>query len=202
MLHGVATGMAQLHQAGIEHTDLKPSNILEFDEMAKVGDLGRSSASGGGMFDNMAYSGDPSYAPFEVIYGTPDADGTIRRRACDIFQLGSLAMFMFTGVNLTGLVCSKLDPAFHASTWPKNYTNALPYITEAFEEAVEEASPEFPEGQGSKLAAVIRELSDPDPMKRGNPSIASRPLRYSMQRYVSRFDNFAKSAEIALRNSL
>jgi eukaryotic-like serine/threonine-protein kinase len=46
-LHHVATGLLQLHLVGIAHQDLKPSNVLVFDEKSsKVGDLGRAAYDG------------------------------------------------------------------------------------------------------------------------------------------------------------
>ncbi len=43
-LHHVATGLSQLHHAGIAHQDLKPSNVLIYSESvgAKICDLGRA----------------------------------------------------------------------------------------------------------------------------------------------------------------
>ena len=46
-LHHVATGLNQLHSAGVAHQDLKPSNVLVFDDSAsKVADLGCASVKG------------------------------------------------------------------------------------------------------------------------------------------------------------
>ena len=41
-LHSVAVGLKQLHGIDVSHQDLKPSNVLLFDEESKIGDLGRS----------------------------------------------------------------------------------------------------------------------------------------------------------------
>ena len=49
VLHDVAVGLQQLHQQKIAHQDLKPSNVLIFNDDgqgAKIGDLGRSSMQG------------------------------------------------------------------------------------------------------------------------------------------------------------
>jgi len=62
VLHGVANGLRQLHQEGIAHQDLKPSNVMTFDNVAKVGDLGRSYITdSSGPFDNLPLAGDCTY---------------------------------------------------------------------------------------------------------------------------------------------
>jgi eukaryotic-like serine/threonine-protein kinase len=46
-LHHIATGLRQLHSAGIAHQDVKPSNVMVFDKKtSKVGDLGRAARKG------------------------------------------------------------------------------------------------------------------------------------------------------------
>lgn len=46
-LHHVATGLNQLHTNGIAHQDLKPSNVLVFEnKVAKLADLGRAAYQG------------------------------------------------------------------------------------------------------------------------------------------------------------
>lgn len=42
-IHSISVGVQQLHNAGIAHQDLKPSNVLHFpDEGEKLADLGRA----------------------------------------------------------------------------------------------------------------------------------------------------------------
>lgn len=81
VLHGTANGLRQLHQAGISHQDIKPSNVMSFGEVAKIGDLGRASVQGeAGLFDQGDFAGDRSYAPPEFLYGEINGDDRARRR--------------------------------------------------------------------------------------------------------------------------
>src|SRR5574341_2097711 len=70
-LHHIATGLGQLHGAGIAHQDLKPSNVLVFgDRISKVSDLGRASSKGIiAPHEEYQIAGDPQYAPPELHYG-------------------------------------------------------------------------------------------------------------------------------------
>ena len=43
VMHGIAKGVSQLHAMSIWHQDVKPSNVMTFGDLAKVGDLGRAS---------------------------------------------------------------------------------------------------------------------------------------------------------------
>jgi serine/threonine protein kinase len=109
-LHHIATGIHQLHSAGIAHQDVKPSNILVFGKRtSKVADLGSASQKGTVCpRDDRHFAGDPSYAPPELLYGYLDPDWANRRFGCDAYLLGSMIIFMFTGLNATGLLLSKM----------------------------------------------------------------------------------------------
>lgn len=96
-IHQVAVGIKQLHGQKIAHQDLKPSNVLIFEEFgAKVSDLGSAdsghqpNSSPRGAF---AYAGDPAYAPPELLYGEISQDWHTRRIGCDLYLLGSLIVF-------------------------------------------------------------------------------------------------------------
>ena len=105
VLHDVAVGIQQLHSQRIAHQDLKPSNILIFDQTgkgAKIGDLGRASLAGmEANHDRLVIARAPNYAPPEQIFGIVPEQWIDRREGCDLYHLGSLAMFIFAGVTLT-----------------------------------------------------------------------------------------------------
>ncbi len=202
VLHGAANGLGQLHQASIEHQDLKPSNVMSFPNVVKVGDLGRASPPDGGLFDDDLIAGDPNHAPPELLYRERLPDDRARRRACDMYHLGSMAVFVFTGANLTSLLSAELEGDFHWSTWPRDYWNALPYVREAHDRLMARLESELPPVPRHDLASTIRELSDPDPLVRGHTRFASGADRYNMERYVSIFDRLAVGSEMRLRRVL
>jgi serine/threonine protein kinase len=201
VLHGTANGLSQLHQEKIEHQDLKPSNVMTIERQAKVGDLGNASPpGGGGIFDSQDIAGDPIYAPPELLYGEVHSDERVRRRACDAFHLGSLAVFLISGSGLTGLLSAELNQAFHWRTWPRDYRNALPYVRDAYDCVMTDLT-EDPDFAGdAALMDVLAELTDPDPLVRGNPKVPAGAQRYAMQRYVSAFDRLARQAEMDLKS--
>jgi serine/threonine protein kinase len=199
VLHGIANGLRQLHQAGISHQDLKPSNVMTIEAVAKIGDLGRAGVDGGGApHDSLSIAGDPTYAPPELLYGEIQPDGRVRRRACDVYHLGSMLVFFYTGSGLTPLIETELAPTFHWRTWPGDFRNVLPYVRNAFDQIVDRLALAFPDNLRSELTILLRQLADPDPLLRGYGA-RSGISRYSMERYVSHFDRLARKAEWEIR---
>jgi serine/threonine protein kinase len=198
ILHGVANGLRQLHQEGIAHQDLKPSNVMSFGGVAKVGDLGRaSSPEGDGLYDAPCIAGDLGYAPPELLYGEYPSSDRVRRLACDAYHLGSMVVFMYTGSGLTPLIDVELAPAFHWRTWPRDYRNVLPYVRNAYDYVLASIEERIPPPLRSEVVRTIRELTDPDPLLRGHPAASEAVQRFSMERYVSRFDLLARRAELS-----
>lgn len=203
ILHGSAKGLRQLHQAGITHQDLKPSNVMACGLVAKLGDLGRASVQGeNGLHDDIFFAGDLQYAPPELLYGEIHQDDKTRRRAGDAYQLGSMLVFMFTHVGMTALIEGELEQAFHWRVWPRTYRNVLPYVRDAYDRVLENIADHFPEGLKTKTLGVIRQLCDPDPLIRGVPTAAAGVRRYQMETYISHFDRLAKEAEQELRRAI
>ncbi len=202
-LHHMATGLMQLHGSGIAHQDLKPSNVLVFDggRISKLADLGCASVRGSACpRDDRAFAGDPRYAPLESLYGHQDPEWGSRRLGCDVYLLGSMVVFMFTGLSMTALIASKLQPPFIWENWQGSYAEVLPYMREAFGRAVTTFGEEVPEGiLRDELTLIVQALCDPDPSRRGHPLNrlgVSSPL--SLQRFVTRFDLLARRAETGL----
>jgi eukaryotic-like serine/threonine-protein kinase len=197
VLHGSANGLRQLHEAGVAHQDLKPSNTMTSGRTAKIGDLGRASRNDVvGHWDGDVIPGDRTYAPPEQLYRFFHGDPQIRRRASDLYQLGSLIVFMFHGVGITGLLNKRLDPAFHWRTWPRDYENVLIYVRAEYNKILEDLRSDWPEPEALKLEALVRKLCDPDPQLRGEPNLRSRPDAFSLERTVSALDLLARSVEM------
>ena len=101
-LHQVSVGIQQLHNAQISHQDIKPSNVLMFEEgrEAKLADLGRAiDRTADAPYEDFKIPGDLTYAPPELLYGHIPPDWGARRLACDLYHLGSLGFFLFSGTH-------------------------------------------------------------------------------------------------------
>lgn len=204
-LHQVAVAIAQLHGAGVHHQDVKPSNVLDFGrDGSKLGDLG--SAEKGGKTASIVekqIGGDPSYAPPEALYQFELPDRVDRFRAQDMYLLGSLALFLFTGVDTTTAILAKLDSDHYPTHSGTSFETTLPHLQHAFAGAMhdfrQELSPYVPE----ELVVRYQELCQPDPRLRGHPRAQERfGSRFSLERYVSRFDAMASQIQAGRAPSL
>lgn len=202
-LHHIATGIFQLHAAGIAHQDVKPSNILVFEKTtSKVADLGSASLKGAVCpRDEKLCAGDPSYAPPELLYGHLDPDWSKRRLGCDAYLLGSMIVFMFTGLNFTGLLLSKMAAEHHPKKWIGSYREVLPYLQDAFGLALQSfASTLTTFSAPAELVELVKFLCEPDISLRGHPQNRTGHVpRLSLERFVSRLDLLAVRAEYSLR---
>ena len=203
VLHNVANGLRQLHQVGVMHQDLKPSNVLMFDKgsVSKVGDLGRASQRDREAdHDGCKIPGDPLYAPPELHYGDVSENIAVRRQASDLYHLGSLVLFMFTKVGTTAALVSRLDEQFRPGVWSESYRQVLPHVREAFDQVAVDLAKALPPALADDVVNVFRQLCDPDPLLRGNTMArAGTSVRYSLERYVTHFDRLARRAEVELR---
>lgn len=204
-LHQAAVGLQQLHSKEIIHQDLKPSNILYFDKLGiKVSDLGTS-------FDTKLFSpraafaiaGAVAYAPLDRKYdrNTPTYQ---QRVATDIYLLGSLFFFFFTGVAATQSIITKLQTMnLLSSLSGRDFAHDLPFIETAFNEAVRDLGVEITKKAptvSEDIKQLVTSMCEPDPNKRGIKSqIKKGGNPFDMYRYVSMIDRIAIKAEIQLK---
>lgn len=205
MLHHAATGLWQMHQADMAHQDVKPSNILTFGRgLSKLADLGRASQRGAvAPHDDFPCAGDHTYAPPELLYGFVAPEWQVRRQACDLYLLGSLTMFVFSGATMTAALMTFLDDAQLPGAWSDGYDALLPFIRVAFDRALDEFEQTMPEELAQEIVPLVQALCDPDPAVRGHPSARLRRGNpYSLERFVSAFDLVARRAEIGAYQDL
>ena len=203
-LHHIATGLKQLHSEGIAHQDVKPSNILVFREaVSKIGDLGcASSRSQPVPRDELDIPGDERYAPPEQSYRHHPTEWHERRLSYDLYHLGSMAVFFFTGVGMSPLLYSRMRHEHWPENWKEGYAEILPYLRDAFgqslqifDDCVKEKLRDRGDNVRTRLVEKVRQLCDPDPALRGHPKNRfAQSNRYSLERYVTEFDLLALHA--------
>ena len=203
-LHHITVGMSQLHKSGIAHQDLKPSNALVFRDVGtKLGDLGRACYRGhNGPFDNFEIPGDCSYAAPELLY-RKSVLGWDQRLCSDLYLLGSMVVFFFTGLSMTSLLMNQLNKSQHWENWSGTFDELLPYLRDAFAKAMESVIACIPHEIQPEISAIVRYLCEPDPTLRGHPQNRRNPLgsHYSLERFVSAFDLLARKAEFKIIKS-
>jgi eukaryotic-like serine/threonine-protein kinase len=216
-LHNISTALRSMHNNGIYHQDLKPSNVLVFSGGSenKVSDLGRShcdlihSPNG-----NLSIPGFIAYAPPEQLYGYELSNSHQRRAAADLYQIGSLLLFFFTGVMVTPALTATLAPEHRPlgrSGWGGSFEGVLPYLDNAFasvakllEDALmEQIPPSSHERFIPATMGLFRMLAAVRPEDRGHPQTAKnvRGLKYDLERIISEFDSLAKKAVLIDRHN-
>jgi serine/threonine protein kinase len=200
-LKDASLGLWQVHRQLIAHQDMKPSNVLHFgDRGFKIADFGRSSRRGQNVwYDNHNIAGDKSYAPPEQIYGHIHSDFIPRRMGCDLYMLGNLASFLFSGVNVTSQLFARLDPQFHPTSWNSDYADVLPYLQHAFSSVLSDLGPSIDSDIRPEIVGFIKELCNPDLYRRGHPKGVSRNDQYSLERYVAHLDMWSKKLAVTRR---
>lgn len=200
-LHQVAVGMKQLHMIGVAHQDIKPSNILTFPmEGSKIADLGCASFKEmPSPRDGFDFAGDGSYAPPELLYGHIATDWNKRRLACDMYLMGSLIVFFYTKSCMTALIDVNLDKEYNWKNWRGEYSVVLPFLYDAFGEAVNTFAISVNENVRESLKTMVTQLCEPDPALRGHPrDRIGHHNQFSLIRYISSLDLLARKAEYGL----
>ncbi|MEA1835172.1 hypothetical protein U8607_24095 [Methylobacterium durans] len=217
-LHDLAVAIQQLHRGKVSHNDIKPSNLLVFDEeLQKLADLGRATSPlMPALHDDECCVGDPQYAAPEVLYAIDESSQAAlcefdHRRASDIYHLGSMTYFFITGRMLTPEVRRRMAPEHRPSMgeggWLGTYEAVLPFWREAYsvvleefkENLVKEANGIFTPLSQSIFESVTH-LCEPDPKLRGHPrNRIGHQDQFSVDRYVSLF-NFLRK-EVMVRSN-
>lgn len=209
-LHHAAVGLTQLHSKRVTHQDLKPSNILSFGDTNgfKLGDLGRCTCEDKeGPFDNMAFPGDRTYAPLEILYSHINPNAFQRRLSCDCYMLGSMIFFFGLGFGATQLFFERLPPEnrprLFGGGWQGTFDEVLPLLQNVFSDMLIELLNSLGDSPISReLVRYASELCNPNPELRGHPLTRAKGGNiYSLERYISAFDRLASLAAIEARKA-
>lgn len=201
-LHHIATGLEQLHRNDIIHQDVKPSNILVFNQaLSKLADFGRAACEGQTPPHSVVlFPGDYAYAPPDVLYRFTLPDGKMRQLSFDAYLLGSMVAYFFTGEGGTALIMNEM-PAPYAD-W-RHFVGSADdvklHLRDAFGKCLLKLERDLPAAFKVELLSIFQQLCEPDPILRGHPKERKRtPAQFSLQRYVTRFDLLVRRAELGL----
>lgn len=199
-LHDVAVGMYNLHKVGITHQDIKPSNILQFQDETKIGDLGCSSCETlDSPYKEKLFTGDHNYSPPERSYNWPIEDVTKQKYLTDCYLLGSLIVFYITGMSMNGLLYKHLPKSYLPDSYMGDMAQIRTYLNHAFVSAMEEIKSSIPNIRlRERLLQTIEYLCSPLPEYRGHPKNLNSPHGnpYNLERFISMLDLMRREAEI------
>lgn len=206
ILEDTALGMAQLHRNGIAHQDVKPSNVISMTDLSnaaqnlfKVADLGRIVRKGvPGPYDRAPWPGDGRYAPPEVWYSYTPPQWPDAREASDAYMLGSLACFLFCGVTMQSLLVREVPPAMLPGTWSGGYNDSLLQVLRSKQSSIlaNTIAPTINEKVRDGVINIIRELIEPDPLKRGDKRARAQIGAPGLDRFQPRIKQLRLQAAI------
>lgn len=197
-LHEIAVGVQQLHANSIAHLDIKPSNAVVFESHGtKVSDLGSSVHEEKQVPHAIAFSGDKTYAPPEVLYNYNPPDWRTHRLGCDLYMLGGILVFFFCGASMTARLEAELAPVHRYASGIK-YDAALPYLQHAFSSVLRDLQTCFPEPIRKDLTEMVAQLCEPDFNRRGHPkNLAGKYIpQHGLERFVGKLATLSKKASI------
>jgi eukaryotic-like serine/threonine-protein kinase len=202
IIQSVVLGLWQIHRLMIAHQDIKPSNVLIYENnLSKIADFGRASRKGKlGPVDSCTIAGDKTYAPPELLYGFTAENFNVRRFGCDLYMLGNMIAFMFTGTNMTVSLIEQLSHQHRPDAWAGTYEEVLPYLVHAFTAVIFNIQDQFDEIIRDRMIQLVKELCSPNIQHRGSPKQIGRIEQYSLERYVSRLDVIVTEINIRLRS--
>jgi eukaryotic-like serine/threonine-protein kinase len=191
-LHQVFVGVQQLHTNSIAHQDVKPSNILECGAAGhKLADLGRAwHRSTPAPHDHCSCAGDHAYAPPELLYSGATLTEEERRFGADFYLLGSMVVFMFSGMRSTAALMSSIAPDYRWKTWSGSYSEVLPYLEHGFANMLAILKQSITDNALQvEIEDLVQQMCNPDVAVRGDRRHKARVgSRFGLQRFISKLE--------------
>lgn len=202
VIRDVCLAVDQLHRKGVAHLDVKPSNVIavpsEQGDGMKLGDLARSVRKGAsGPFDEALWPGDPGYMPPEKWYGYRSSQWNDEREAADLYLVGSLLVFLITGVPMSRLLRNELPEIY----WPEVYrgefdSSLIDVLTLSHSQVIATyISPYLPDRFKDELIELIIQMTHPSPSRRGDKKARTSGL-VGVDRFHQKFLRMARRLEI------
>jgi serine/threonine protein kinase len=197
-LHQMATALFELHFSHVVHQNLSPPNVVQMpDGKTKLAGFRHARS-----LDHPPPHGDLPFdqtnAPPEVLYAGR-IDSFEERCAVDLYHLGSLGCYLLANAGATAQLERRLPHMFHWTRWQGSFADALPTLQMAHENMIRELSPRIHELVREELTRALRELTEPNPVRRGHPrNVDGAGPRYSPERYISLYIRLARTVEFHL----
>jgi eukaryotic-like serine/threonine-protein kinase len=200
-LHHMATALHELHFSKIAHQNLRPAAVLRFDDAThKLSDFRHAQRAGALRTDTASFI-DAAHAPPELLYGHPTLAFEARFGG-DVYQLGALGLHLLTGIGATVQLARGLSDFHHWRNWEGSFADVLPYLNIVHERMIENLHNLLPASIQNELTEAIRQLTMPDPARRGHPThIDGSGPRYGLERFISLFDLLGQRFRIAARGA-
>lgn len=205
-LRDTAAALAQLHQVGVAHQDVKPSNaVCTKNGVVKLTDLGSSSCKGvdSPPHDLEFLVGQPNYAPYELLYDEAPLNWDRRRYGCDLFLLGNLCFTSFVGHSLSVLALHHIPKHLRHNQFAGSYVDVIPHLIEAHEILIPSFLEEFiPAKLLDNVVTLISDLCHPDPSRRGHSkNLNFNNNQFGLERFITRLDVLAIKAKVIQRGA-
>lgn len=205
-LRDVATGISNLHGISVSHQDIKPSNIMKFQNESKIGDLGRSLCFDSSVhcpYPFKTFHGDWTYAPPEAIFQYHIPDVKERLYQMDNYTLGGLIVFYLTGISINALLDKNLpSPIRVLCSSGISFEAAKTFLLDTFQKSLKEIREEIPlDSIREDLIHMIEYLCFPIPERRGHPiniNPSNRTPNYDLQRTITELDVMYKRAKFEI----
>jgi serine/threonine protein kinase len=199
-LHHLFVAIQQLHGSQIAHQDVKPSNVLGCGKGGhKIADLGRAwHAMTTSPFDGCDCAGDTNYAPPELLYSGCSLSQDERRQGADFYALGSMVVFMFTGLRMTAGLMSAMPVNLRWRVTNESYADVLPELQHAFGTVLSQLRISIPSDElWVEIKVIVEQTCNPDITKRGDMGHTAKiGSRFGLQRFVSKLDTLCFRARL------
>lgn len=199
-LHHLFVAIQQLHGSQIVHQDVKPSNVLGCGkEGHKIADLGRAwHAMTVSPFDGCDCAGDTNYAPPELLYSGYALSEEERRQGADFYALGSMVVFMFTGLRMTAALMSAMPVNLRWKLTKDPYIDVLPELQHAFGTVLSQLRTSIPNDDlWTEIKGLVEQTCNPDITKRGDKGHTAKiGSRFGLERFVSKLNTLRVRAEL------
>lgn len=199
-LHSVVVGLKQLHTIDVSHQDLKPSNVLLFNDESRIGDLGRSTCLAlESPLREMAFAGELAYAPPEILYGVHETDWRKRSFATDCYLFGSLIVFYFSGLTMTALLRKNLPDDASWEQHRGSYDDVRGYVLDAYARSLDDFEDGIDDQKlRSELRPLVSALCHPIPSKRSYSGTFGGGMPGDLERVISALDRLHKKYRYTL----